>query len=178
MLRNSLIGASLALGLALPSMALAATERWAITPSAASGHQVTGHIDYDRAAAKVTGGSLEIATVNKVYTYMGKSDGTGLILEANSPAFIGQSLYVIDFAGLSLTTGGAINLQGHYAQCDQIEATLCTGHGPLSPEDAVTATLQAAPAMVPTLTQWAMILMGTALAGGAALTLQARHRRA
>jgi len=36
----------------------------------------------------------------------------------------------------------------------------------------------AAPASIPTLSEWAMILLGVALAGGAALTLHRRRQAA
>ena len=42
--------------------------------------------------------------------------------------------------------------------------------------DDVSFTLEPAPATVPTLTEWAMILMGMALAGAAALTLNRRRQ--
>lgn len=49
----------------------------------------------------------------------------------------------------------------------------CNGHTFLLPGYGV-----AAPTPVPTLSEWAMILLGVALAGGAALTIQRRPQAA
>jgi hypothetical protein len=176
MLRMSVMGATLALGLALPAIAAPATERWKITPSAGSHYAVSGYITYDRSSQAVTGGSVEVDVVAKTYDFMGVVRNNHLILEANPPAYLGQSLYLIDITALATATTGPEELSGYYATCDESLHSKCVDYSISNASDSVTATLESAPTAVPTLTEWAMILMGMALAGAAALTLHKRRR--
>lgn len=58
----------------------------------------------------------------------------------------------------------------------EAEARLRASDGGLVLDRAAAPVPVDAPAPVPTLTEWAMILLGAGLAGGAALTLHQRHR--
>lgn len=180
MLRKSIIRAALALGLALPSAAFAATERWNFTPSDGTTHLVSGYIDIDRTGQTVTagGGTLTITTASETYTYQGEVFNNSLILENDSPVTVGQGLFVVRLANMATATIGPVDLPGFLATCAAVDGGRCVEAEEVSNNQYVTATLYTAPTAVPTLTQWAMILMGTALAGGAVLTLQARRRRA
>ena len=173
-----LTAAALVVGLALPSAAIAAVERWNISTQLGSPYTASGYIDFDRSTQTVTESTIGVDTGTTSFSYKGRMDGDRLILEDGTPAASGQSLYLVSLTPLKTSTDSPAQLSGYKANCNGVADNRCTTTIGAVPDLPVVAILAPAPAPapVPTLTEWAMILMAAALAGAAALTLHQRRR--
>ena len=74
-------------------------------------------------------------------------------------------------------TRGPYNLNAYAGQTIRvfIRTSHATGTATIGVDDVVLDSTAAGPLPVPTLSEWAMILLGLTLAGGAALTIQRRR---
>ena len=96
--------------------------------------------------------------------------GSGGTINCSNPSFIGGSNFILVSTVDATVAGGTVL---------SVTATaISASPDPIPGNESATATttVTAAPALpVPTLSEWAMILLGTMLAGGAAILLQRRR---
>lgn len=168
---------ALALGLSLTAAsAFAAPVTWNVTGTFAGGGTISGSFVYD--ADTNTYSAINITTT--------AGSEPGAIYTATSPVFtnspaqfvavtaagrgVGNPRLALEFSLSLSNAGGVRTLDGEEGTC----VLGCSSFGAL-PRSASGSANSAVPAPVPTLSEWAMILLGMALAGGAALTINRRR---
>lgn len=166
--------------LVIPAVAFAVPVDWAVSGTYDDGGTVTGSFTYDRdtntysniAITTTNGGTRSGAVYTAVHPDLISIPGT-LLLAGAGGAAAGQPAASLLFAPILDNTTGNRAVGGSEGTC----GSPCL---PIqAPARLVTATLTSivppAPAPVPTLAEWAMILFGVMLAGGAAFLIQRRR---
>ena len=154
------------------SPALAAPERFDLTTSFSDGATATGYYVHDSDTGEfsqihvtVQGGGWPTAT----YVNINHSSTFGIWLVAYTAAGNGVGERVITIK--TATSGSTRQFQIYEGYC----SSDCQ-YFQDSPERDTFGTAYLHTPAIPTLTEWAMILMGISLAGAAALILQKRRR--
>lgn len=176
-----LAGLILMLVLALPGVAAAQTVTYNVSGSfqAPGTGTFTGSFVYDPGISKVTSANISVSAgltntgagrAAQTYTAVSYSD-PGVLFVSNTPFGSGNPGFGLSFspnlnAGTPDVSSGSDNTCAS-ASCDSMIARTSV--------NAASVVLSSAPpAPVPTLSEWAMILLALSLAGGAALVLQRR----
>lgn len=166
---------ALAIGLSLAASSAFATT-WTVTGTRDGGGTISGSFDYDAGTdtysainITTTAGSLPGATYTAANVAF--SNPTRLVAVTTGGADAGQPAMGLTF---SAALSGAAGTRTFTA----IEGTCSVGCGGLSgvSRSASGSANSAVPAAIPTMSEWAMILLGVLLAGGAALTIQRRRQ--
>lgn len=184
----SLSFATLALTFAAlqPDIAHAATERWDIdlttntVPPDYKTAIASGHLVYDTATSAPSLVNISISYDGSDYSFNGNRSGDLLYFSPAVPTQIGEPVFVINTQTLHTGSGDNRNLSLYHGLCSGIMNNKCAviSGSQLIAYLPGTRMVVTAPTPVPTMTEWAMILMGLALAGAAAFTLSHRRRRA
>lgn len=135
---------------------------------------VTGHVIYDPAAGQVTGGRLEtsdagLGAPSRIYTFPQSAlNDSGALLETSSCSDdpYGISLRINNTSGAPKLTNALEFRSGGACTWRSFGRQNLTN---------IVFTQRPIPAPIPTLSEWAMIMLGVALAGGAALTINRRR---
>jgi len=162
------------------SVALADPVVWTLNGvTTLDGQTVTGSFTYD--ADTNTYSAINVTSTGGVgpFTalYPGVPSSAGIAAFIQTPASPGQNgIFLLSpiktNAGGTLTINTTIGVGGLFT-C----TGACTGGNFTAGRSIATGSLVGAPvAPVPTLSEWAMILFGTILAGGAALYIQRRQQ--
>lgn len=163
------------LGLALAGAAAAAPVNWTVNATFADTSTMTGTFTYDAATDTVS----NVNVVRNATTYTaGVSNGVDTVIwfyvPSGGPSQVGQSTVAYAVAVPMTDAGGVLPIaQKGYGVCQNAACQGLTGtvEAPVA-GDQISG---AAPATVPTLSEWAMILFGLLLAGGAAWQVQRRR---
>lgn len=176
----------MALGLALPSTGLAATERWDLNstvgtiPPDYKSVVTSGHLIYDTGTSAPTDVQITANFDGVPYTFNGNRTGHLLFFSPDGSSGTYDRVFTINVEPLATGSGDTRTVRLHTGLCNNVENDKCSGINGAELTSNIPVTRQtpaATPTAIPTLTEWAMILMGMALAGAAALTLNARRRR-
>lgn len=154
---------------------IAAPVNWTVTGTMNGGGTLSGSFTYD--ADTNTYSSINITTTagtrgGATYTQLNGTLSTAgrIVVLTTLGAAPGLPVLSIDYPALT-NAGGTLAINGGTegdcnADCSGIQGTT-RGHA---------GSLSGAVAAVPTMTEWAMILFGMVLAGGAALYIQRRQQ--
>lgn len=175
-IRRKLTGiAAGVLGLALAGAAAAAPVNWTVNATFADTSTMTGTFTYDAATDTVS--NVNVTRNATLYT-AGVSGGGDTVIwfyvPSGGPSEVGQPTVAYALAVPMTDAGGVLPIvQKGYGTC---AVPTCQGlSGPVegpAPGDQISGAV--APT-VPTLSEWAMILFGLLLAGGAAWQVQRRR---
>ena len=166
---------ALAVGLCLPAAAMAAPATWTIPSGMSMGStNFSGTFVWDQAASDKVVSANIIGTGGSyagTYSVVGGQDGEFYFLQTQSSAIAGDKVVGLRLDGATLPATGAYYNAFVIGICTTVVSGKCIAY---DQEDYSWGNYQG-PAPIPTLTEWAMILFGLALAGAAALTLQRRR---
>ena len=172
---------ALSVGLVIATPVLAAPMTYTVPSSAlTNGGTISGTFVYDGAA--VAGSRL--ISINLVETGPGAGTFTFNGVEIGTALFFGQRTAVatvnvtravyVDTA-LMPPGGGTYTANIFTGTCISVSGGKCNDISGVSSASGVVVTAAPLTAAVPTMSEWAMILFGTILAGGAALYIQSRR---
>lgn len=163
--------------LAISSAALAAPMNWSLSGTLAGGGTVSGTFTYDPATnvysavnITTTAGTLPGA----IYTTVNAASRSNLLV-ANTAGGTssGQPVIAVTFNPVLSATSTPRTLGNSEGTCNPGCTDFSAG---TRRAISGTVSMAAAPAQVPTMSEWAMILFGTILAGAAALYVQRRQQ--
>lgn len=167
------IGGMIALALSATS-ALCAPVTWTVTGMTDDGGSLSGSFAYDADTGTYSGVNITTsggAKPGATYTvpYATYSTPNALVALTSGGAVVGQPIIALSLSPSSSPR----TVNGREGECN----ASCNDFGGITRAVSGTAVLSA-PAPVPTLSEWSMILLGLVLAGGAAWTLHRQHKAA
>ena len=175
-IRRKLVGiVAGVMGLALAGAAAAAPVNWTVNATFADTSTMTGTFTYDAATDAVT--NVNVTRNATLYT-AGTANGTDTVIwfyvPSGGPDETGQPTVAFQVGTPMTDAGGVLPITSKgYGVCFSANCFLLTGTVEVGgPGDQISGAV--APT-IPTLSEWAMILFGLLLAGGAAWQVQ-RHR--
>jgi len=172
--RALLVGAFLTM--LAPTAVLAAPVTWTIpnTPLSGGG-AVSGSFVYDSALPEplVSLNVVETGPTPGSYTFVGGTQGTIRFGQSTAVQVGANRVFYINLAGIPATPGPYTTTLVGTGPCFNATLGLCDAVVPGN--SAPNVALSTGPLPVPTLNEWAMILLGLALAGGATVMIQRRR---
>lgn len=163
--------------LAAPAVAVAAPVTWTVPPTVMpDGATISGTFVYDTATSTISNVNITQTVLRPgTYTFNANFPAPFRGGQRTASAMIGDETWWIDTTGIP-ANGGAYNAAA-------IGTGNCISHVAGVCDDASIGNSQVNVAItglpvsqVPTLSEWAMILFGSLLAGGAALYVQRRRQ--
>ncbi len=152
------------------TVAVATPVVWTVNGTLASGKVITGSFTYD--ADTNTHSAINISSTGGVgpFTIIAPASSSTINIFTVSPLQTGQ-VGILILSAAKTNAGGTLPITGGLL-FDCLNPT-CTSLLPRGGESFSSGTLVgAAPAAVPTLSQWVMVLLGLTLAGTAAVLVQ------
>ena len=179
------MGSVLALGgllaggalLTAPAAALAAPVTWTVPPTTLpDGATVSGTFVYDTATSTISNVNIVQTNIRPgAYTVLANFSAPYRGGQRAASVALGDETWWIDTTGILANGGSYPAAWIGTGTCLIAVAGVCTNAAVANSQSAVTITgVPVSPA--PTLSEWAMILFGVMLAGGAALHIQRRRQ--
>jgi hypothetical protein len=168
------VRSAVALGLSLTAgAALAAPVTWTVPATTLpDGHVVSGTFVYDTDTSAISNVNITQTVVRPgVYSYAANLSYPYGGAQRTATVAVGDEIWWADMTGAP-GAGGSFSTRIGTGSCSM--AGICTIVFAANIVNGVTLTGVPVAAAVPTMSEWAMILFGTVLAGGAALVI---HRK-
>lgn len=176
-MRKLIVGLAAAAGLFVAAPALAAPVIWTVPATVLpDGATISGTFVYDTATSTISNVNITQTAVRPgTYTFTTNFPTPYRGGQRTASAAPGDETWFLTVAGIP-ANGGAYNTGTiGTGNCNTAPGGICDNAGVSNIRSNVAITGVPAAAAVPTLSEWAMILMGLTLAGGAALFLQRRR---
>ncbi len=155
--------------------ALSAPVTWTIPPTTLpNGDVISGTFEYDADTALLSNPNvIQTGSDPGTYGFVGGAGGANRILQRADWVGFDARVLTISLSGIPANGGNFVSPFISVGSCSGVSfGGLCLGAQFQIRRDLVAMS---APAPVPTLSEWAMILLGLTLAGGAALLVQRRR---
>ena len=177
MKRLQILGmASVVLGWALPSLAQASNLDWFLPSTNLSGHVIEGSFNHNTSTGEIYWITIEeTGLATHTYGYPGGTKDGIFHAQTTPTVSVGDPVFYIDVSALPTVVGNYAAPEVGIGTCFEVSEGLCTRVVATQMSNSVVLDGRA-PSPIPTLTEWAMILLATTLAGVAALSLYRRRQ--
>ena len=162
--------------IAAPTIAAAAPVTWTVPPTTLpDGAIVSGTFVYDTSTSAITNVNITQTVVRPgAYRFLANFPNIYRGGQRTATVALNDETWFVAVGGIPANGGTYVSSQVGTGTCVSQAGGVCTAATTSNRANNVTITTVAA-ATVPTMTEWAMILFGTILAGGAALAIQRRR---
>lgn len=170
--------AGLVLACILPSQAHASSLEWYVPSTDLSGHVIEGSFVQVTSTGAITWVSVsETGNSTRTYNHPGAVAGGIFYAQTSATVLPDDPVLFINVSALPTVAGNYTSPSVGLGVCQTVNGDgLCTSASNSISSNSVVLN-GVVPPPIPTLTEWAMIVMGLALAGAAAVTLNGRRRR-
>lgn len=156
--------------LMIPAIVFAAAETWTIPSTVLTdGTTVSGSFTYDAATNTLTNPNIvATGTINATYSFPGSMNwnGAALVMQSAAVATSSDNGFYLLTTGIGTAGSQYVSSTIGILPCTSIQpAGFCHNGGAIATASNVTLTKSvAAPAAIPTLSEWAMIFMASLMA--------------
>ena len=163
--------------LILPSVAVAAPVTWTVPATVLpDGATISGSFVYDTATLSIVSANITQTGVDPgTYSVVALANGPYRMVQRTPTAAIGDTTFWVRVDGIPPAGGPFVAPQIGTGGCIHVVAGKCDNAEVANRVNGLNLSGVSAPTAVPTMTEWAMILLGLMLAGFAALTIQRRR---